>query len=216
VIHLEGKHLMTEQNEAESMKRVRIRNRAVSLKGNDIDTDRIIPGRFMKWIAFEGLGAHVFEDARLEARRNGGSHPFDEPRFAGASILFVNKNFGCGSSREHAPQALYRHGIRAIIGESFGEIFAGNCVSVGLPCVQADAETVASLQQLNQDFPDLVFTLDLETKTIAAGNHVFPVNISEGRRTQYVEGRWDGTTVLLTANDAIEKTARSLPYMNRG
>jgi 3-isopropylmalate/(R)-2-methylmalate dehydratase small subunit len=179
--------------------------RGIVLRGDDIDTDQILPARYLKAITFRGMEAHAFADARAAARARGGLHPLDQPRFAGGRILFVNRNFGCGSSREHAPQALRRFGIRAIVGCSFGEIFAGNCVAIGLPCLQADAAAVAALQRLSEAEPGTAFTLDLEAMTIAAGGAVFPVVLAEGRRRQFVEGTWDPTAVLLAAGPEIER-----------
>ncbi|HET8995190.1 MAG TPA: hypothetical protein VFN42_00845, partial [Acetobacteraceae bacterium] len=135
-----------------------------------------------------------------------------DPRFAGGSLLLVNRNFGCGSSREHAPQALRRFGIAAIVGESFGEIFAGNCVAIGMPCVQLGAEAMARIQALNEREPQTRFTLDLAALTLSAGGETFPVTLAEGRRRQFVEGSWDSTAVLLQAGDAIEHTLAGLAY----
>ncbi len=188
----------------------RITARALTLHGDDIDTDQILPSRHLTAVTFEGMEAHVFSDLRAAARAQGRPHPLDEPRFAGSRILLVNRNFGCGSSREHAPQGLRRFGIRAIIGESFGEIFAGNCIAVGMPCVRADPDAVSQLQSLNEANPSLPLTLDLETLTIAAGNHVFPISLAEGRRRQLLEGAWDATSVLLAAGQAIEQTLAAL------
>jgi 3-isopropylmalate/(R)-2-methylmalate dehydratase small subunit len=192
---------------------VEVSGSAIALRGNDIDTDRIMPARFLREITFEGLGEHVFADDRVQEKRAGRTHPFDDPKLAKSKILFVEKNFGCGSSREHAPQGLRRWGIRAIVAESFGEIFAGNCISVGVPCVRTSAETMAALRQLQQEKPERTFVLNLRDRTIAAGNHRFPVEINEGPRTQFVEGSWDATRVLLAAGDAIERVARALPYL---
>jgi 3-isopropylmalate/(R)-2-methylmalate dehydratase small subunit len=191
---------------------IRISGRGISLRGDDIDTDQILPARFLKAITFKGMEANVFADTRAAARAAGRLHPLDEPRFANGSLLFVNRNFGCGSSREHAPQGLRRMGIKAVIGESFGEIFAGNCVSVGMPCIVASADTMAELQRLNETEPSVTFTLDLAAMTIAAGDRVFPVTLAEGRRRQFVEGSWDPTAVLLAAGPAIEQTLAELPY----
>jgi 3-isopropylmalate/(R)-2-methylmalate dehydratase small subunit len=183
-----------------------ISGRGITLRGDDIDTDQILPSRFLKTVTFQGIEAHVFADNRSASRRMNRLHAFDDPRFSGASLLLVNRNFGCGSSREHAPQGLRRSGIRAVIGCSFGEIFAGNCVSVGMPCVQVSAEVMALLQQLNETEPQTRLTLDLATLTLAAGRDVFPVTLAEGRRRQFLDGTWDSTTLLLEAGDAIERT----------
>lgn len=182
-----------------------ITGRAITLTGNDIDTDQILPGRFLNAITFQGFEAHVFADVRSK-----GGHPFDDARFAGATFLLVNENFGCGSSREHAPQALKRWGIQAIVGESFGEIFAGNCLSIGIACVRVDKATVTALQTANQANPALSFKLDLAEKSIAAGAESYPVEINEGPRQHLLNGTWDALGVLLAAGDAIDRTAAAL------
>jgi 3-isopropylmalate/(R)-2-methylmalate dehydratase small subunit len=182
----------------------------IVLRGDDIDTDQILPARHLKAITFQGMEAHLFEDARSAARTEGRSHPLDAPRFAGGSVLLVNRNFGCGSSREHAPQSLHRFGIQAIIGESFGEIFAGNGVAIGMPCVQADAETIADLQALVEAEPLTELTLDLAASTVTAAGRVFPVTLAAGRRRQFVEGTWDATSVLLAAGPLIERKLADL------
>jgi len=184
--------------------------RAMTLRGDDIDTDQILPARYLKAITFQGMEAHIFADNRTAAQLRQRRHPIDDPRFAGASILLVNRNFGCGSSREHAPQGLRRFGFQAIIGESFGEIFAGNCVSVGMPCVQATGDVVAALQRLNEATPATRFTLDLTALTISAGGEAFPITLAEGRRRQFAEGSWDPTSVLLEAGGAIEEALAAL------
>jgi 3-isopropylmalate/(R)-2-methylmalate dehydratase small subunit len=184
----------------------RIAGRGISIRGDDIDTDQILPARYLTAITFAGMEAHAFKDARAAAKAQGDVHPLDQPRFTGGSLLLVNRNFGCGSSREHAPQSLHRRGIAAVIGESFGEIFAGNCVSIGMPCVQADAETIAALQRINETAPQTQFVLDLARQTITAGERVFAITLAEGRRRQFLEGTWDPTSVLLAAGPLIEQT----------
>jgi 3-isopropylmalate/(R)-2-methylmalate dehydratase small subunit len=186
-------------------KHTEIAGRAVSVTGNDIDTDQILPGRFLNAITFQGFEAHVFADLRAR-----GGHPFDDARFTGANILLVNENFGCGSSREHAPQALKRWGIQAIVGVSFGEIFAGNCLSIGIACVRVDAATAAELQAFNQADPTAVFTLDLDGKTLRAGARSYPAAINEGPRQHLIAGTWDALGVLLEAEAAIEQVAGQL------
>lgn len=182
-----------------------IRGRAVSVAGNDIDTDQILPGRFLNAITFQGFEEHVFADLRAR-----GGHPFDDTRSAGANILLVNENFGCGSSREHAPQALKRWGIDAIVGVSFGEIFAGNCLSIGIACVRVDAATAAGLQALNQSDTAMEFALDLENRTLHADTRTVPVEINDGPRQQLISGTWDALGVLLAAGSAIEQMAGPL------
>ncbi|MBW4091348.1 MAG: 3-isopropylmalate dehydratase small subunit [Proteobacteria bacterium] len=193
-------------NQANDRRILRVAGRGLALRGDDIDTDQILPARFLTAVTFRGMEAHVFADARAAAAAAGAVHPLDDPRSAGARLLVVNRNFGCGSSREHAPQGLHRSGIAAIIGESFGEIFAGNCVAVGMPCVQADAETIAALQDLLGTAPQTVLSLDLEQRTLTAGDRVFPVSLAAGRQRQFVDGTWDPTAVLLAAGPAIEQT----------
>jgi 3-isopropylmalate/(R)-2-methylmalate dehydratase small subunit len=195
-------------------RRTTINGPAVAVRGHDIDTDRIIPARFLKCVVFEGLGAAAFEDDRAQVRAAGGLHPFDDPRFRAARILLVNRNFGCGSSREHAPQAIMRwgRGIQAIVGESFAEIFAGNCQALGIPCVTADPAAMADLMARCEAQPGLEFRLDLLEMRLTAGDADFPVLLPQGARQQLVEGTWDTTGELLSARDDIARTASGLPY----
>ena len=192
----------------------RVQGTGISLKGNDIDTDRIIPARFLRYLTFDVLGQYAFEDDRSQLRDKGEIHPFDEEKYKGAAILVVNKNFGCGSSREHAPQSLHRFGIKAIIGESFGEIFLGNSVSVGMPCLTASESEVAELQDFIESNPSESLSLDVASRTIKFGEKSISVGLEEGPRKQFVEGRWDGTSVLISAMEDIKKTAAALPYIN--
>ena len=185
-----------------------IEGRGIPVRGNDIDTDRIIPARYLRSITFEGLGEHAFEDDRKE-----GGHPFDDPRFQGASLLIANENFGCGSSREHAPQALMRWGIRALVGQSFAEIFQGNCTAMGLPCVTVDEEAIRSLMDEVEADPALCAKLDLREKTLSCGATVLPIDIPDGNRVQLLEGAWDATGMLLEAADAVRAVAARLPYI---
>ena len=191
----------------------RVAGRARPVRGDDVDTDRIIPARFLVSVTFDGLGAHAFEDDRKAQAAKGAVHPWDDGRFSGASILVVNRNFGCGSSREHAPQALFRGGIRAVVGESFSEIFFGNSVAIGLPCVTAPRETVAALQALLEKDPAGAFALDLATKTLAAAEATFPVEMRENARQAFLTGRWDGTSMLLERFGEVEAAAARLPYV---
>jgi 3-isopropylmalate/(R)-2-methylmalate dehydratase small subunit len=189
-----------------------VTGKAMPLRGNDIDTDQIMPARFLKWITFQGLEAHLFEDLRLQAKAMGRDYPLDDARFADSRIMLVNENFGCGSSREHAPQAILRFGIKALIGESFGEIFALNCVAVGMPCVVASSETVAVLQSICDEDSSLVMELDLVAQTVNCGGRSFPVEIGAGRRRQFLEGSWHSTLALMSAGEAIDAKMKSLPY----
>jgi 3-isopropylmalate/(R)-2-methylmalate dehydratase small subunit len=192
---------------------LRVSGTALPLRGDDIDTDRIIPARFLVSITFEGLGAHAFEDDRKAAKAKGLAHPFDDARFSGARILLVNRNFGCGSSREHAPQALARGGIRAVVGESFSEIFFGNSVAIGLPCVTLPREAVAELQSLVEGAPKSALSVDLEARTLVAEGKTLPVSIPENAREALLSGNWDGTSMLLERFDEVKAVAARLPYV---
>lgn len=184
---------------------------ACVVRGDDIDTDRIIPARFMKVVTFDDMGRHAFEDARKAAK---GKHPLDDERYSNASILVCGQNFGCGSSREHAPQALMRFGFQAFIGGSFAEIFAGNCTSLGLPCVTLGEDDLAKLMGVVEIDPAASVSIDLRTRKIKSRAGEMDAGVPDGVRQQFLEGSWDATRVLLEAGDAIEKTAASLPYMD--
>jgi 3-isopropylmalate/(R)-2-methylmalate dehydratase small subunit len=188
---------------------VSVTGRAIPLAGDDIDTDRIMPARHLRAITFDGLEAHVFEDDRRAA---GGSHPFDDARFAGASVMVVNRNFGCGSSREHAPQGLARWGIRALIGESFSEIFFGNAVMMGLPAVNAPPADIAALQAAVTADPKTLVYVNLEDMTASTGHLTFPVTMPEAAQRALVTGQWDGLGLLLDDFDAVRRHAAGLPY----
>ncbi len=188
----------------------RIVGRGVPVRGNDIDTDRIIPARYLREITFEGLGPHAFEDDR---RARNGAHPLDDPRFVGAGVLVVNENFGCGSSREHAPQALLRRGIRAIVGESFAEIFFGNCVAIGLPCLTTTPEHADALQALLEEAPDTELTVDLEAERVVTDHGHYPAAIAASARASFLTGRWDALGQLLENADDVRKASARLPYL---
>ena len=190
-------------------KRRQVTGRGIPLPGNDIDTDRIIPARFLKEVTFEGMGEHAFEDAR----KQNPEHPFNSPAYKGASVLVVGQNFGCGSSREHAPQALMRWGIRAIVGGSFGEIFFGNCVMLGIPCLCASQADLGWLQKAIGRDPQKSLTVDVEKQEVRLGDRVIKATVPDGPRNQLVGGTWDSTAVLLEAGAAIEATAKKLPYV---
>ena len=184
-----------------------IQGRAVPVRGPDIDTDRIIPARYLRTVTFENLGEHAFEDDRI-----GGGHPFDDARFQGASILVANGNFGCGSSREHAPQALMRWGIKGFVAQSFAEIFFGNCVALGLPCMVAAPDDVARLQESIEADPNQEVVLDLETQTVNFGGNSIQATIPNGPREQFMSGNWDSLGQLLEGGDQIDAAAARLPY----
>lgn len=188
----------------------RVAGRGAVLRGNDIDTDRIIPARYLLSITFEGLGEYAFEDDRIQAK---GNHPLDDDRFAGASILVVGENFGCGSSREHAPQALMRFGFDAFIGASFAEIFAGNCTAIGLPCVTLAPADLATLMDSVELDPGQEVVIDIEARTVTSRAGTMAAEIRDGTRQQLLEGTWNATSVLLEAGDAIERAAERLPYL---
>jgi 3-isopropylmalate/(R)-2-methylmalate dehydratase small subunit len=191
-----------------------VTGRALPLRGNDIDTDRIIPARYLKTITFEGLEDHVFEDDRLQTTGRGAVHPFDDPRYQGAGLLVVQGNFGCGSSREHAPQAIARWGIQAIVGESFAEIFIGNALMMGLPCVTAAPDDIERLLALAEAQPAVEFTLDLTTSRLTAGALAVPVSLPEATRSALVSGNWDATGLLVDRYDEVEQVAARLPYVS--
>ncbi len=197
-----------------------VRGRAVPVRGDDIDTDRIIPARYLKEITFSRMGDYPFYDERFTPDGAPKAHPFNDPRFAGAEVLLGNVNFGCGSSREHAPQALARWGhpahpgIKAVVAESFAEIFAGNCVMLGVPAATASKADVAALQALAERAPETVFTLDLESLTMSGGGLTVAVAVPESRRRALLEGSWDSTGSLLANRAKVEALAAGLPYLN--
>ncbi|OUL34358.1 3-isopropylmalate dehydratase small subunit [Nostoc sp. T09] len=190
-----------------------VSGRGVALIGDDIDTDRIIPARYLKAITFDGLGEGAFIDDRTALK---GQHPFDQPQYQGANILIVNRNFGCGSSREHAPQALAKWGIKALIGESFAEIFFGNCVAMGIPCVTADSAIVKKLQELVVTNPQASVTVNLETLQVQIGDYNTQVSIGEGTRSTFISGTWDACGQLVANADKVRETAAKLPYVGWG
>ncbi len=200
----------------------RLQGRGVAVVGNDIDTDRIIPARFLKCVTFDGLAEGAFADDRTELA---GAHPFDRPEHQGATILVVNDNFGCGSSREHAPQALMRWGIRAVIGESFAEIFFGNCLALGIPCLTITPADATTLQRAIGATPAALLTLDVEALrvqldpqasdgTAAASTSLdLPLQLAAGPHRMLVSGQWDGTSQLVAHDAELRTTASRLPYL---
>lgn len=190
--------------------RRRISGRGISLPGNDIDTDRIIPARFLRCVTFEGLDEHVFEDDRSQVP----DHPFNQARFQGASVLVVGDNFGCGSSREHAPEALRRWGIKGIVGKSFAEIFRGNCTALGMPCLTlADADADWLTGAVGQS-PEEELVLDVEEKKVTFGKRTLSADIPDSHRSQLITGNWNATSVLLGVGEEIDRVAKSLPYVS--
>jgi 3-isopropylmalate/(R)-2-methylmalate dehydratase small subunit len=186
----------------------------VPIRGNDIDTDRIIPARYLKEPTFTRMGEYPFFDERYDAAGNLKPHPFNDPKYKGASILFVHKNFGCGSSREHAPQALYRYGIHAIVGESFAAIFAGNCTMMGVPTVTVSHDEVESMMKIVDEQPQTRFTVDLEKKIITFGERRIAIDLPETYRSALTSGSWDSTALLRANLPQVKQTASKLPYMN--
>jgi len=189
-----------------------INGKCISLVGNDIDTDRIIPARFLKCVSFDSLGKSVFEDDRETLK---GRHPFDLEKNKNASILIVNSNFGCGSSREHAPQALMRWGIKAIIGESFAEIFYSNCIAIGIPCFTLPTKSIQDIQKYN-DKKSLFLEIDLKKSLAKAEDLNFQLDIKESSKKMFLSGEWDATSTLLENENLIEKKINDLPYLKFG
>lgn len=190
-----------------------VSGRGVPVPGDDIDTDRIIPARFMKCVTFDGLGEYVFYDVRKNEDGTDRKHPLNEERFDGASILISGNNFGCGSSREHAPQAIYRAGFRAVVAEGFAEIFFGNSTQLGIPCVSASSDAVATLRQAVEADPQAEITIDLEAREIRFAGQRIPCDIREGARNALQNGKWDPLQDLLDGAEAVESVAAGLPYM---
>ena len=192
----------------------RLAGRGLPLPGDNIDTDRIIPARFLRAITFEGLEQHLFEDDRKQLAAAGGTHPVADGKYAGATILLVNANFGCGSSREHAPQAIRRYGIRAVVGESYSEIFFGNSVALGMPCVTADHSSLSALMQLVETNPAVALVVDLEAMRVSAGQKNFAIALPSTARESFLDGTWDATGLLLDRFEEVEAVADRLPYVN--
>ena len=188
-----------------------VEGRALVVAGEDIDTDRIIPARFLKCVSFDALGDQVFADDRKELN---GEHPFDQTQFQGASILVVNGNFGCGSSREHAPQALMRWGIRAVVGVSFAEIFFGNCLALGIPCMTAAPDQIKAIQALVQADPSRSWSLNLEEMKLSTEEESWEVAVDSGPGEMLRSGRWDATSQLLANGPQIDALIEHMPYLN--
>jgi 3-isopropylmalate/(R)-2-methylmalate dehydratase small subunit len=189
-----------------AVERIReIRGTALPVRGDDIDTDRIIPARFLKSVSFEGLERHLFEDEH--------DHPVGNPAYASARVMLVNANFGCGSSREHAPQAIYRRGIRAVLGQSFSEIFFGNSVALGLPCPAAPRETLDALMALAEQDPSTEIVVDLQAMRVTAQGRSYDVTLPTPARDSFLDGSWDATGLLLDDFDQVRAVAARLPYV---
>ena len=187
-----------------------ISGRALPLRGDDLDTDRIMPARFLRAVTFEGLEKHLFEDDRATNPQ----HPFSNPRYAGAAILVVNSNFGCGSSREHAPQGLARFGIKAIVGESFSEIFQGNSVMLGIPCFVAKPGDIDALQKKIEAAPDTMVEARVDEGTVTAGDMTIAATLPTAVRDAFVSGQWNPTAMLLDRFDEVKGVASRLPYVS--
>jgi 3-isopropylmalate/(R)-2-methylmalate dehydratase small subunit len=193
-----------------AVERVRqIRGSGLPLRGDDIDTDRIIPARFLKSITFEGLQDHLFEDDRAQIA----NHPTGNPRYATARVMVVQSNFGCGSSREHAPQAIHRRGVRAVIGQSFSEIFFGNSVVLGMPCPTTSRENTEALLAIVEHDPSAEIAVDLEGMTVTAAGRTFDISLPAAAREAFLEGSWDATGLLLDHYDEVRAVAARLPYV---
>ena len=186
-----------------------VTGRGLPLRGDDLDTDRIMPARFLRAVTFEGLERHVFEDDRVADPK----HPFNDGRYQGATILIVNRNFGCGSSREHAPQGLARFGITAIVGESFSEIFLGNAAVLGMPCVTAADQAIDELQAAVERAPATVINVNVETGVVTAGDLRIAGAIPAALRDAFVSGQWNPTAMLLERFEDVRQVASRLPYI---
>ena len=190
--------------------RHQIAGRGLPLPGSNIDTDRIMPARYLKSVTFEGLERHIFEDDR----RHAPDHPFNHPGYQGASILIVGRNFGSGSSREHAPEGLRRWGIRGLIGESFAEIFIGNCIALGLPCLTLEPEDIIWLMETVARNPEQEIVLHVEHRVVKVGDRTIPARLADAHHHQLVTGTWNATGALLEAGEAIDRVAKRLPYIS--
>ena len=200
----------------EAKRITRLEGTALPMRGDDIDTDRIIPARFLRSVTFDGLEQHLFEDERAGSPagdRARTQHPFDNPHYREASILLVNRNFGCGSSREHAPQALRRRGIQAVIGESFSEIFFGNSLMIGLPCATAAPDEVRELMERVEERPDTRLRIDLQAGTCELDGFSGAIRIPAHARDALITGAWDTTGLLLERYDEVDSVAAKLPYI---
>jgi 3-isopropylmalate/(R)-2-methylmalate dehydratase small subunit len=191
-----------------------VSGRAVPVLGNDIDTDRIIPARFMKCVTFDGLGEFLFNDVRKDPKTGAiTSHPLNDPRYAGATILLSGANFGCGSSREHAPQAIQKYGFKAIIAENFAEIFFGNSTTLGMPCVSASHDDIARIAAAVEKDPQTEVVIDLVKLEVRFAGQTVKITQRESARDALINGRWDAIGELLDGVPAVKETAKKLPYL---
>ena len=193
---------------------VKITGSGVPVRGNDIDTDRIIPARFLKRVTFDGLGVHAFEDDIAAVKAKGGVHPFRDEKYQGAAVLVSNSNFGCGSSREHAPQALNRWGIQAIIAESYSEIFFGNCVSLGLPCFTVSHDVADRILSWIESNARSSMTIDVEACTVRLDDESIPLILPAGARGQFLDGTWNARAQLLANLEKVRQVAGEIPYFS--
>jgi 3-isopropylmalate/(R)-2-methylmalate dehydratase small subunit len=190
----------------------KISGKGVYVKGNDIDTDRIIPARFLKCVTFDELGPALFYDVRFNDKGESNNHPLDDPRHAGAQVLISDANFGCGSSREHAPQAIQKFGFKAVIADSFAEIFHGNCTTLGIPCITMGTADRALLAELLANDPDAELIIDVADLKVICANHIFTVSMKESARGALLAATYDPLDTLLAQLDLIDATARRLGY----
>jgi 3-isopropylmalate/(R)-2-methylmalate dehydratase small subunit len=197
-----------------SLKRIlEVTGTCVPAAGDDVDTDRIIPARYLKCVTFEGLGEFLFYDVRFDENGRPKNFPLNDARFAGATILIAGRNFGCGSSREHAPQAIYRYGFRAIVAESFAEIFFGNATTLGLPCVTVSRHDLGRIRNIIESEPKSEMTINLAKETIRLGSDEFAASILPSARDALINGRWDPIAELLEARASVEERVGQIPYM---
>ncbi|MBE6413146.1 MAG: 3-isopropylmalate dehydratase small subunit [Verrucomicrobiaceae bacterium] len=192
-----------------------VKGKGVFVPGNDIDTDRIIPARFMVCITFEGLGKYAFYDERKNADGTDKVHPLTDPRKQNAKVLLSGANFGCGSSREHAPQSLWHYGFRAVVAESFAEIFFGNSTTLGIPCVCASAEDIAKIASVIEENPETEVDVDVDNLTVSAGNVSIKCTMPENARNALISGTWDPIAELIDAEATTAQTAEKLPYFEK-
>ncbi|MDA8528515.1 3-isopropylmalate dehydratase small subunit [Opitutaceae bacterium] len=190
-----------------------VTGQAVHVPGNDIDTDRIIPARFMKCVTFDGLGEYLFYDVRKDADGNDRAHPLNDARFKSATVLLSGANFGCGSSREHAPQAIQKYGFRGIVAENFAEIFFGNCTTLGIPCAVAARADIAKVAAAIESDPKIEVTIDVEAQVVRYGAESIPAEIRGSARDALLNGRWDAIAELHEGVPDVQTVASSLPYM---